>query len=65
MTQSTLSFGSNDKSHRAAVLELLRDGAWHSGSELRRVDTGGRVAVPGGALFTNGDRAWRCEAVGL
>lgn len=29
--------------------------------ERLRVDTGGGVLVPGGALITNGDRAWRCE----
>jgi len=31
------SYGSDDKSHREKVLELLSDGAWHSSRALQRV----------------------------
>jgi hypothetical protein len=31
------SYGSDDKSHREKVLELLRDGAWHSSRALMQV----------------------------
>jgi hypothetical protein len=32
-----VSFGADDKSHREKVLELLRDGAWHTQQEMQRV----------------------------
>lgn len=58
--KAEVSFGVDDRGGRERVLELLRDGQWHDGKELRRV--GGTRA--GARVHELRGQLWNIECTG-